>query len=90
MSYVKFAGVLERGGVSVHVSESRRCHPGFGQGAAPGRWQPAEQTSFFIEAPFAGFESPSSGMELLASLYESLRPGHSISSRRALLRGRIA
>ena len=23
-----------------HASESRCCHPGFGQGAAPGLWQP--------------------------------------------------
>ena len=31
-----------------HVSEGRRRHPGFGQGSAPGRWQPAGQTSFFL------------------------------------------
>ena len=31
-----------------NASESRRCHPGFGQGAASGRWQPAGQISFFL------------------------------------------
>ena len=30
-----------------HMSESWCCHPGFSQGAAPGRWQPAGPTSFF-------------------------------------------
>ena len=32
------------------ASESRRWHPGFGQGAASGRWQPAGQLRFFFSA----------------------------------------
>mgnify|MGYP005653491613 CR=1 FL=1 len=50
-----------------HVSESRRCHPGFGQGSAPGRWQPAGQTSFFFPLILGGLT--------IARNYASIQPG---------------
>ena len=54
-----------------YVSGCRRCHPGLGQGAAPGRWQPARPTSFFFRSGYAQPKLKSAQPRNIKKVYEA-------------------